>query len=1517
MWRCNGQTRSLRSPQRMNACVSFRLLRQSSVAPEGRRQSGSRLLTSAKGDIGLPACRGGFVSFRFCGVVALVVVLLGLARPVQAFTFDSFGDGFWKIVNQANSKSLVVSATGANQAVAGTTDFEQQFELLYNLDTATFRVRNRDSWLCIGARNGATTNGTPVVEINYTADTSQRWNFQDVGGGYYRIVNVASGLALQTDNGVPGNVTLAASSSSSLQYWRFDYQTYYPKKGTGEFYTSWDRFREVSWCYNWALYDSSSTTPAQVAYAPMQWGSNNMSALPAASVAWRQSAKPQYLLGFNEPDRSDQANMSTAQAIALWPQLQACNVPLVSPACSWAFGGWLSSFYNSVSANGYRVDFTGVHWYSSPSASSLISHLQSVYNTWGRKVWLTEFTSWDFSGTATWTEEDNYRFLAEFLWQAEDLSWLVRYSVFPFNGTPSANPWDRNGHRGDVYAADNWTLTPFGELYAAWDADRTLRGTTPYLMQNLSTSHRLTSPTGSSAPSPSSIRVSDASAQWMLLPAPTSGYWYITSLRDLRRLRYNGTTLDLASVGTTGADVEWWFNGPDSSGYYFVSSPAHSSNLQMTRVNDADGAPTSITFSMLSWSTGPDTVRWRLVKPYAPVSGLVDTTPGVTVTASTNNLSATYLGAGTLTFNGSGCVGFSDSGTNNPTTFQMSGGTINIQSGVTLYNGGFSKGVWTNNLASMIVNGTLDLADGNPVIVDALTGGGTLTHTSYGTATGLTVGINNGSGTFAGTIQETSGHQVSLTKVGSGTQTLTGANTYTGGTTISGGTLQIGNGGTSGTFGYGDVNVTASATLVFNRTDPTASPLVVNNRIYNAALNGFSTININSGAVLLGGTANNDWASPVYVKNGATLILAKASSSSVHGTGEAIVESGGTLQLAGSGGDQIYDGLPVTVHSGGVFDLNSRSETVSGLNLAGPGIASGGALINSAAATTSTLTGGVTLTSDSSLGGSGNLTLASAIGGGFGLTKVGGGTLTLSGGNTFTGDTLVNAGTLQLNVGGPAIPGVMRLAAGATLRLNHTGTNMVQACFTNGVLLPPGVYAAGNLSGFITGTGRLKVEGIVTFSASIAASSDDVEESSSNVVNLTSTDLELVNDAAAGAGDQTIGLRFAGLPVPVGAYIVSATIQFTADEAQTNATSLTIRAQAADNAPTYVASNTNVSVRPRTAAAVTWSPLAWNTVGEAAAAQRTPNLAAVLQEVVSRPGWSSSNAVAFIITGAGHRTADSFDNAGGTPARLTVTYILPELPVSITNFVTSSADDAEESSAGGMNLISTDLELVNDADTGAGDQKIGVRFMGLNIPPGWAITNATIQFIADEAQSEATSLIIRAEAADNAPAFATNQNNISTRAATSASVSWQPPAWNTIGEASAAQQTPNLASVLQEVIDRPGWIEGTAVAFLITGTGHRTAESFDKSGGTPARLIVTFQRTTPPLPVIGIERAGNGAVSLNWPAAACFFTLYSATNLAPPVWTRATNEPVLSNGVWLVPLPAATNGSRFYRLQNP
>jgi hypothetical protein len=64
-------------------------------------------------------------------------------------------------------------------------------------------------------------------------------------------------------------------------------------------------------------------------------------------------------------------------------------------------------------------------------------------------------------------------------------------------------------------------------------------------------------------------------------------------------------------------------------------------------------------------------------------------------------------------------------------------------------------------------------------------------------------------------------------------------------------------------------------------------------------------------------------------------------------------------------------------------------------------------------------------------------------------------------------------------------------------------------------------------------------------------------------------------------------------------------------------------------------------------ASVGWTPVAWPTVRQAGPDQRTPNLATVIQEIVSRPGWASGNALALIITGTGTRTADSVEGGWG------------------------------------------------------------------------------------------------------------------------------------------------------------------------------------------------------------------------------------------------------------------------------
>ncbi len=164
--------------------------------------------------------------------------------------------------------------------------------------------------------------------------------------------------------------------------------------------------------------------------------------------------------------------------------------------------------------------------------------------------------------------------------------------------------------------------------------------------------------------------------------------------------------------------------------------------------------------------------------------------------------------------------------------------------------------------------------------------------------------------------------------------------------------------------------------------------------------------------------------------------------------------------------------------------------------------------------------------------------------------------------------------------------------------------------------------------------------------------------------------------------------------------------------------------------------------------------------------------------------------------------------------------------------VRAGSDDAEERSAS-TSVTGGDMELVVD---GTSVQTDGLRFTGVTVPRGATITNAYVQFQADEAGSVATNVTIAGQAADNPPGFTTAAGNVSARLRTTAAVGWVPAAW-TSGARGAAQRTTNLAPVVQEIVSRPGWASGNALVLVVTGSGTRTAETFE--GERPGRRSCT------------------------------------------------------------------------------
>jgi len=168
---------------------------------------------------------------------------------------------------------------------------------------------------------------------------------------------------------------------------------------------------------------------------------------------------------------------------------------------------------------------------------------------------------------------------------------------------------------------------------------------------------------------------------------------------------------------------------------------------------------------------------------------------------------------------------------------------------------------------------------------------------------------------------------------------------------------------------------------------------------------------------------------------------------------------------------------------------------------------------------------------------------------------------------------------------------------------------------------------------------------------------------------------------------------------------------------------------------------------------------------------------------------------------------------------------LAELPK--LRFTHDGHDDAEEYGDGEMILGGYGLQLIHHPKLG--DQVVGIRFRDIPVPQGAQIKRAYVQFTAyrEDAGSEKTDLVLHAELAANAKAFGDVRHNITSRRKTAASVKWSPEPWTVGGVRSEKQRTPDLSSLIQEVVDQPDWQKGNSLALVISGSGRRSAESWD------------------------------------------------------------------------------------------
>ena len=499
----------------------------------------------------------------------------------------------------------------------------------------------------------------------------------------------------------------------------------------------------------------------------------------------------------------------------------------------------------------------------------------------------------------------------------------------------------------------------------------------------------------------------------------------------------------------------------------------------------------------------------------------------------------------------SGAFGLTKTGAN---TLTLSGastftGPIAVNAG-TLKAGVVSvantSGAFGNNAAITMANvagATLDITGFNTQIGSLTGGGATGGNVTLGTAT-LTIGGNSTSpAAYDGVISGTGG----ITKIGTGTLTLTRGSSYTGATTVSAGVLNIRNATATGTTAGGISVAGGAAREIQGGIAVGAEALTLNGTGVSSggALRSISGANSYAGAITLGSSGvrvNSDTAATALTLTGGVtgtgfaLTVGGAGDTTFNTTG---INTGaaGTLTKDGSGTLTInaasnYTGL-TTINNGIVkignatalgsatnasvtfgpsasastkLQLNNISLTLVGLNTdATPGTP----VVENGTAGAATLT--VNNAGANTFAG----TLADGAAGTLALTKGAAGTLTLTGANTYTGATTVSAGVLNIQnataLGTTA--GATAVTSGAALELQGGIAVGAEALTLNGT----GVSAGGALRSI---SGANSYAGAITLGSSgVRINSDTASTALTLTGGITGTGNALT---IGGTGDTTL-----------------------------------------------------------------------------------------------------------------------------------------------------------------------------------------------------------------------------------------------------------------------------------------------------------------------------------------------------------------------------------------------------------
>jgi hypothetical protein len=208
---------------------------------------------------------------------------------------------------------------------------------------------------------------------------------------------------------------------------------------------------------------------------------------------------------------------------------------------------------------------------------------------------------------------------------------------------------------------------------------------------------------------------------------------------------------------------------------------------------------------------------------------------------------------------------------------------------------------------------------------------------------------------------------------------------------------------------------------------------------------------------------------------------------------------------------------------------------------------------------------------------------------------------------------------------------------------------------------------------------------------------------------------------------------------------------------------------------------------------------------------------------------------------SGGRSDSSYGSAGYVGLGCySNTYVLDDFgggtvvsPYDVTEQVGASADDANQAFDGSVTTTDDTVQTSSDGNW------FGFRFQTVAIPAGATIDSAVLQLYLPDSAHDNVHVDIYGEDVDDAAAFTTGSNNISGRTLTTAKVDWDT---NNAGAAGWVD-SPDITSIIQEIVDRPGWASGQDMALILdcVTSIDLTVRFWDYTGNAHgAKLLVNY-----------------------------------------------------------------------------